>query len=293
MHLIVNPAAAGGRLGREWPQMSQRLRELGLDAQVSITKAPGHASDLAAEAIAGGADVVVAVGGDGTICEVLQAFKAAGPVALGIIPVGTGNDAARTLGIPLQLEEAVRALHGGRRRRVDLMKAGDRVVLNAIGIGLLGTINVNSTNIKWVRGIGAYLVAALGTLFNYPCPTIQLTGDRTRYTGPMTILAIHNGVTTGGGFRLCPKAVPDDGELDATLVVGTNVPARIGAVVDAIRGTLARKSFTQEIRFTTLDLVTEQRLAYHWDGNPAYIEPPGMHFEILPGALEVIVPASA
>jgi YegS/Rv2252/BmrU family lipid kinase len=293
MHLIVNPAAAGGRLGREWPQMSKRLRELGLDAQVSTTKAPGHAADLAAEAIAGGADVVVAVGGDGTICEVLQGLHAAGRAALGIIPVGTGNDAARTLGIPLRLEEAVRALRAGQRRRVDLMRAGDRVVLNAIGIGLLGTINVNSTNVKWVRGMGAYLVTAVVTLFDYRCPTIELVGDRTRYTGPMTILAIHNGVTTGGGFRLCPKAVPDDGELDATLVVGTNVPTRVGAVVDAIRGTLARKSFTQEIRFTRLDLVTEERLAYHWDGNPGYIEPPGMHFEVLPGALEVIVPAKA
>ena len=291
MHLIVNPAAAGGRLGREWPQMSKRLRELGLDAPFSMTKAPGHAAELAAEAIAGGANVIVAVGGDGTICEVLQGLHAAGRGALGIIPVGTGNDAARTLGVPLRLEEAVRALRAGHRRRIDLMRAGDRVVLNAIGIGLLGTINVNSTNIKWVRGIGAYLVAALGTLFNYPCPTIELISDRTRYTGPMTILAIHNGVTTGGGFRLCPKAIPDDGELDATLVIGTNVPARLGAVVDAIRGTLARKSFTQEIRFKRLDFVTEERLAYHWDGNPGYIEPPGMHFEVLPGALEVITPA--
>lgn len=290
MHLIVNPAAAGGRLGREWPQMAKRLRELGLDAPASMTKAPGHAADLAAEAIAGGADVIVAVGGDGTICEVLQGLHAAGRGALGIIPLGTGNDAARTVGVPTRLDEAVRVLRAGHRRRFDLMRAGDRVVLNAIGIGLLGTINVNSTNIKWVRGIGAYLVAALGTLFNYPCPTIELVSDRTRYTGPMTILAIHNGVTTGGGFRLCPKAIPDDGELDATLVIGTNVPARLGAVVDAMRGTLARKSFTQEIRFKRLDFVTEERLAYHWDGNPAYIEPPGMHFEVLPGALEVIAP---
>jgi YegS/Rv2252/BmrU family lipid kinase len=293
MHLIVNPAAAGGRVGREWPQLSKRLRELGLDAPHSMTKAPGHAADLAAEALAGGDDVVVAVGGDGTICEVLQGLHAAGRGALGVVPLGTGNDAARTAGVPLRLEEAVRALRAGHRRRIDLMRAGDRVVLNAIGIGLLGTINVNAANVKWVRGIGAYLVVAVATLFKWHCPTVELVGDRTRTTGPMTILAIHNGVTTGGGFRLCPKAVPDDGELDATLVTGTNIPQRLGAVVDAVRGTLARKPFTQEIRFKRLDLVIEERLAYHWDGNAAYMDPPGMHFEVLPNALEVIAPPKA
>jgi hypothetical protein len=202
-----------------------------------MTKAPGHAADLAAEALAGGDDVVVAVGGDGTICEVLQGLHAAGRGALGVVPLGTGNDAARTAGVPLQLEEAVRALRAGHRRRIDLMRAGDRVVLNAIGIGLLGTINVNAMNVKWVRGMGAYLVVAVGTLFKWHCPTIELVNERILYTGPMTILAIHNGVTTGGGFRLCPKAIPDDGELDATLVTGTTIPTRLGAVVDAMRGT--------------------------------------------------------
>jgi len=290
MHLIVNPAAAGGRVGKNWPRLCNRLKELGLDLPFSSTEAPGHATQLAAEAAAQGADVVVAVGGDGTICEVVEGLHAAGRGALGILPLGTGNDAARTLGLPLKLEPAVRVLLAGHRRRVDLVKAGDHVVLNAIGVGLLGAINLNSTEIKFVRGIGAYLVAAVGTLFRYRCPHIVLESDQFRYDGPMTILAIGNGPTTGGGFRLCPNAVPDDGELDATLVSQTTVPTRLGAMVDAIRGTLARKPFTQEIRFTRMVLKIDERQPWHWDGNPSYLEPPGITFEVLPKALEVVVP---
>jgi YegS/Rv2252/BmrU family lipid kinase len=290
MHLIVNPAAAGGRVGKAWSRLRTRLTELGLDAPFVVTEAPGHATRLAADAAARGADVVVAVGGDGTICEVVEGLHAAGRGALGILPLGTGNDAARTLRLPLKFDAAVRTLRDGHRRRVDLVKAGDHVVLNAVGIGLLGAINLNSTEIKFVRGIGAYLVAAVGTLFRYRCPHIVLESEGFRYEGPMTILAIHNGPTTGGGFPLCPRAVPDDGELDATLVSQTTVPTRLGALVDAIRGTLARKSFTQEIRFKRLVLTIGEREPWHWDGNPAYLEPPGITFEVLPGALEVVAP---
>jgi diacylglycerol kinase (ATP) len=289
VHLVVNPAAAGGRVGRQWPRLRERLAAVGLDLPFSVTQAPGHASALAAEAVASGHDVVVAAGGDGTICETLQGLHGTS-CALAVLPLGTGNDAARTMGIPLRLEDAARAVLAGKRRRVDVMRAGDRVVLNAIGIGLLGAINVNAQSIKWVRGIGAYLAAAVGTLFRYRCPDIRLTNGRSEYQGPMTILAIHNGVTTGGGFRLAPHALPDDGELDATLVTFTGVPARLSALSHAVRGTLARKAFTREFRFSRLELLCSERLPYHWDGNPAYVEPPGMTFEVLPCALDVVVP---
>lgn len=293
MYLIVNPAAAGGRLGRSWPRLHARLAAAGLDLPFSMTRAPGHAAELAAEAVAAGHEVVVAAGGDGTLCEAIQGLHAAGRGTLGILPLGTGNDAARTLGLPLELERAARVVLAGHRRRVDLMRAGDRVVLNAIGVGLLGSINVNASTIKWVRGIGAYLAAGLGTLFNYRCPEIELTNGTFHYRGPMTILAVQNGVTTGGGFRLCPGAQPDDGLADATLVTHTGIPSRVGALTHCIRGTLGSKPFTREVRFHRLELRCAERLPYHWDGNPDHIDPPGIAFEILPSALEVVVSGPA
>ena len=288
MLLIVNPAAAGGSVGRHWPGLHRRLRSAGFDPPLVFTESPGHATELAAEAVRQGETLVVAAGGDGTICETLQGLHDAGGAALGILPLGTGNDAARTLGLPLRLEAAARAISAGRTRRVDLILAGDRVVLNAIGIGLLGAINVNAASIKIVRGIAAYLAAAAGTLFRYRCPEIALSGGGSDFRGAMTILAIHNGVTTGGGFRLTPTAIPDDGELDALLVEATAVPARLVRLVAAVRGTLPKKPGSHELRFTRLRLETTVALPCHFDGNPSSIEPPGMIFEVLRAAQEVV-----
>lgn len=292
MLLIVNPAAAGGRLGRQWPRLHARLRAAGFDPPLVFTEAPGHATHLAAEAVRRGETVVVVAGGDGTICEAVQGLYDAGGAILGILPLGTGNDAARTVGVPVNLEAAVQVITAGTTRRVDLMRAGDRVVLNAIGIGLLGAINVNSTKIKFVRGIAAYLAAAAGTLFSYDCPEIALSTGPFKYRGRMTILAIHSGVTTGGGFRLTPAALPDDGSLDALLVEATSVPARLARLVAAVQGTIAKKRGSHELRFTRLELETAVPLPCHFDGNPSHIEPPGMTFEVLPAAQVVLAPPS-
>jgi diacylglycerol kinase (ATP) len=291
MLLVVNPAAAGGRLGKQWPRLSSRLVAAGLDSPSVFTRAPGHASELAARAVRGGERLIVAAGGDGTICEVVQGLHDAGGGVLGILPLGTGNDAARTVGVPLSLEAAAQVLLAGATRRIDLIRVGDRVVVNAIGVGLLGAINVNAASIKVVRGITAYLGAAVGTLFSYRCPTIALTNGSFAFRGRMTILAIHNGITTGGGFRLAPAALPDDGTLDACLVEATSVPGRFTRLVAGVRGTLGQKPGSHELRFTTLELATDVRLPCHYDGNPSHIDPPGTTFEVAPGALHVVTAA--
>jgi diacylglycerol kinase (ATP) len=288
MHLIVNPAAAGGRVGRQWPRIRQEIKAAGLDVPFELTKAPGHATELAASAVRRGADIVIAAGGDGTICEVVQGLHDAGRGALAVLPLGTGNDAARSLGLPLAVGAAARLLLAPRRRRVDLMRIGDRVVLNAIGIGLLGSINVNAAAIKMVRGIAAYLIAAVGTLFTYDPIPIELVGDGVEFRDGMTILALHNGVTTGGGFRLTPGALLDDGMLNACLVGPIGVPKRLARLVAALKGTLGQKPGSLEFRFRRLALSTEVRIPSHLDGNPFYIEPPGTVIEVLPGALEVV-----
>lgn len=290
MLLVVNPAAAGGRLGRQWPRMHARLRAVGFDPPFVFTEAPGHATQLAAEAVRLGETLVVVAGGDGTFCEAVQGLHDAGGAVLGLLPVGTGNDVARTVGVPLNLEDAAQVITAGATRRFDLIRAGDRVVLNAIGIGLLGAINVNSTRIKIVRGIAGYLAAAVGTLFSYDCPEIALSTGPFKYRGRMTILAIHSGVTTGGGFRLTPAALPDDGALDALLVEATGVPTRLARLVAAVQGTVAKKPGCHELRFTRLELETAVRLPCHFDGNPSHIEPPGMTFQVLAGAQEILAP---
>lgn len=289
MLLIVNPAAAGGRLGRQWPRVQNLLESLGLRAVWAFTRAPGHASELAFEAVAKGTEAVVAAGGDGTTCEVAEGLHQAGGGVLGILPLGTGNDTARTLGVPSKLAAAVACMRHSQVREVDLMQVGSRVVVNAVGLGMLGAINVRAASLKKVRGLAAYLAAALHTLFRYRSPTVTLESDSFTYSGPITVLAIHNGPTTGWGFRLAPGAVPDDGQLEACLVEGVGVAGRIPRLFAALRGTLHRWPKFHFLRFQRLCFSCQEPLDVHLDGNPARFEPPLLKVSVLPRALRVLV----
>lgn len=291
MKIIVNPAAAGGRLGREWPRLEKKLVENGLEAATVFTEAPGHATDLASAAVTDGVERIIVAGGDGTICEAVEGLHRAGSGELAILPLGTGNDAARTLGIPLDLEGAVRAALNGCTRSVDLIRVGDRVVFNAIGVGMTGDINQRAVKIKMVRGIVVYLMAAVSSLFRYRMQMVRVVADGHEYSGSMLILAVHGGPTTGGGFALTPPAVPDDGMLDACLVPEVNVVGRLVRLVAAMGGTLGRKRGTLELQAPWLELHFGRPLPAHLDGNSVTLEPPMVRFEVLPGALRVVVPA--
>jgi YegS/Rv2252/BmrU family lipid kinase len=287
---IVNPAAAGGRLGREWPRLEGRLAENGFRPQTVFTEAPGHASELAAEAVAAGAERIVVAGGDGTVCEAAEGVYRAGGCELGILPLGTGNDAARTLGVPTAFARAADTAVNGRPRSVDLIRIGDRVVLNAIGVGMTGDINDRAMKIKWVRGITMYLLATLSALFRYQMRPVRMITDDGEIKAEMLILAVHGGPTTGGGFALTPKAVIDDGLLDACLVEEVGPGGRLMRLAAAMRGKLGEKRGAYEVQARSLELHFDRPLPAHLDGNSVTLEPPVVKFEVLPGALQVVVP---
>jgi YegS/Rv2252/BmrU family lipid kinase len=289
--IIVNPAADGGRLGRDWLPIAERLATCGLSAPVVFTEAPWHATELAAEAVAEGVQRVVVAGGDGTVCEAAEGLHRAGGGELAILPLGTGNDGARTLGVPLGLEEAARAAVDGRIRSVDLIRIGDHVVFNAIGVGLTGDINdrammIKAANVPLLRGIIVYLVAALSSLFRYRMQRVRMVSGDRNYEGTMLILAVHGGPTTGGGFALTPAAVPDDGLLDACLVEEVGPLGRLMRLVAAMQGALGAKKGTHELQALWLELHFNEPLPAHFDGNSVTLEPPLARFEVMPGALK-------
>ena len=175
MRTIVNPAAAGGRLEREWLRVQPRLEAAGLVCEAVYTEAPYHAAEIARKMVAAGASRILVAGGDGTVCEAAEGLaEAGGGCELAILPLGTGNDGARTLGIPTDLAGAARAALGGTVREVDLIRVGDRLVLNAIGIGLTADINQRAARIKWVRGIAVYLGTAAVSLCKFRAPKIRI-----------------------------------------------------------------------------------------------------------------------
>lgn len=288
--LIVNPAAGGGRLAREWPRIEHRLRDRGLTSPVVETNAPNHATDLAQRALEDGVETVVSVGGDGTMCEVIAGMVRVGRGTLGILPLGTGNDAAGTLGIPVELDAATDILVAGETRSVDLIRIGDRVALNAIGIGLLGDINTRAVRLKRVRGIAAYLAAALASLCTFRSPKVRLSSAEIDLEEEMTVLAVHGGPTTGGGFKLAPGADPTDGLMDICFVGRLPLLSRPRRLVAALRGTLGSLPRSQTFRLPAFTLQFESPIPCHLDGNVWQLDPPRIDVEVLPRAIKVLTP---
>lgn len=287
MRVIVNPAAAGGRVGREWPGLAPRL---GPEASVVFTEAPGHATGLAEDAVRAGEGRVVVVGGDGTVCEAAAGLLRAGGGSLGIVPLGTGNDAARSLGIPRDLDRALEVVRGDVVERADIMWVDGHPVLNAIGVGLVGDINRRAARIKHVRGMGAYLAAAVASMLRYASPRVRVETDDGGWDGDITMMAIHNGPTTGGGFALTPAASPWDGRLDLCLVPAVPVYGRPPRLVGAMLGRLDRWPDTFMRQTTVLEIAHDVPLPAHLDGNDHELAPPRTRFEVEPAALAVAVP---
>lgn len=212
---IINPAAGRGRSLKIWNSIKDKI---GFPHEFVLTKAPGEAADIAASAHHRGFCRVVAVGGDGTICEVANGivFK---DLEIGIIPAGTGNDFARTVGIPLEPRAALAVLEKGRPEHIDLGKHEKGFFINVAGVGLDAEVaRATNEDVKFLTGTPAYVFALMMTLMHfYPRKaTIEIDGKTIHRK--LWLAAIGNAKYYGGGMMICPDAVLDDGLLEVCLV---------------------------------------------------------------------------
>lgn len=276
--VILNPAADRGRAIRLRGDVVGAAAAFGrLD--VALTTGAGTAVEIAAEAAAGGYDVVAAAGGDGTANEVanglLQSASGA-PPALGLVPIGSGNDYAYGLGLLDPLDVAVGRLFNGKRRPVDVAQIEDdrgrrRLVCNAVGIGFDAAVAIESLKIRRLYGFPAYLLAALRSLaWRFHAPELQLHFDGG--TGQQAIrqkallLAVGVGPRVGGGFRLTPDASFVDGLLDSCLARPMGRATMVAMLVRAMRGTHVTSPLVEMRRSRIIELVADRPLPIHVDG---------------------------
>jgi YegS/Rv2252/BmrU family lipid kinase len=232
---IANPYAAGGRAGRLWPHMAQRLRERLGDLTVRLTDSAGHATRIARELVDEGYDLIVAVGGDGTISEVANGFlQDDQPVRreaqLGILPVGTGADFQRTLGIPSDIDQAIEILAAGKSLAIDVGKIGfvardgsrqQRYFVNLTSFGMGGTVAASARNLLTaLGGKMGFLWATFKTVATYRGRhvSLELDGNGQPLSFFITNVAVGNGRFHGGGMRPCPTAAVNDGVLEVTVI---------------------------------------------------------------------------
>lgn len=304
---IVNPASGGGRTGARWREWEpEALRRLP-GARIMHTVAAFDAARLATEAVLAGSRLVIAVGGDGTVNEVVNGMMAAGEPArtesaLGILPCGTGSDLARGLGIPTEIGASLtliaagaakaRALDVGRLRCVSLAPGGAAVVRHFVneadfGLGAEVTRRVNARTRR--GGRATYLWTTVCALLRWRNPEVELRADG----GPPQTLKIKsvflaNAPYAGGGMCIAPGARADDGKL--RLVV-FGCLGRIEAIRRLGETYEGREIEHPLVRYSDCaDLLADssEEVLVECDGEPVGRLP--ARFDLVPGALRVIAP---
>ena len=300
---VLNPAAGSGRAARVQARLAQALRRAPFEAHLLLSEGPGHAAELARQA-ALQADAVVAVGGDGTVHEVAAGLLAATrPVPLGLVPVGSGNDFARALGVPARWPDAVQALASacparadvGRVRWVDDDGEHEAHFVNAAGLGFDAAVALAVRDAKALPGAAGYLLAALRALRHFRPPHLHLdvhpsVGAIERFEGPHFFAYVGNGRSSGGGIPLTPSASVWDGHLDACLVRSLTARRVMQLIPLALRG---RHGSAEEVHLRPirhLRLQAHPPAPLHADGEVLTSRAHRVDINILPGGLPVLRP---
>ncbi len=251
--VILNPYSNRWNAQKRWPEAEAALKAAGVDFSLDVSKRAGGLEPLAANAVQDGYQTVVVAGGDGSIGEVVNGLAAswkpgqAFPVQFGILPMGSANDFAFAVGLPLSLPDAAQVIALGEAKQVDLCKCNERFFLNNSGAALEPYVTTKHEQIQWIKGITRYLVAAVWAIMDKPEWRGHIEWDDGKFDGPLSLVSVGNGRRTGG-FFMTPHADPCDGKL--TLAFG--------------------------YRGTRLGLFSALPRAFK-EGAGSYLELPGMH----------------
>jgi diacylglycerol kinase (ATP) len=291
--LIVNPSAGRGRAGKHIAAIRSTLLELGIETVMSQTRGPGDAVDLAQRAKQDGFELVIAVGGDGTIYEIVNGLaRAAGAgVAgtLGIIPIGSGNDFVKMLDIPPGWQAACRRIAKGGSRRVDVGRLNDRFFVNNVGMGFDAQVGIEALKVTWARGKSVYMLAlARNMLFSYRTPNVKIEMDGESFSRQITLLTVGNGRCSGGGFWLTPSAEIDDGLFDVCIGRKMSKIQILALVPYVMKGTHVTHPEVQMARTRRIVVSSDEPLPVHADGEIIYTAATRIEAELLPHKLELI-----
>ncbi|MEV5677368.1 MULTISPECIES: diacylglycerol kinase [unclassified Streptomyces] len=288
--LFVNPTAGRGRGAHAAQPAASALRDAGFSVRTVLGEDADDALHRARQAVAAGTGALIAVGGDGLMSLALQAV-AGTTTPLGVVAVGTGNDFARALGLPVRDPAAAgrlaaRALKSGGVRDIDLGRAGERWFGSVLASGFDSRVNDRGNRMRWVGGRFKYDLAILAELAAFrPIPyRIRLDGGDVREI-EATLIAVGNGSTYGGGMRICADAVMDDGLFDVTVVADCGRATLLKVFPKVYRGTHLSHPKVTVHRVSSIELAAAGVTAYA-DGEP--LGPLPLTATCVPGAVRVL-----
>jgi diacylglycerol kinase family enzyme len=292
--VIVNGGAGGGHDDAAAARMRAALAQAGLDAELVLAASGEEMIAAARRGVGAGARLVAAGGGDGTMNAVASVLVGTDTV-FGVLPMGTLNHFAKDLGIPLDLDGAIRNLAQGRPRRVDVGEVNGRIFLNNSSLGLYPDIVRDRERQQRRLGRGkwpAAMWATLAALRRYPFLSMRLRVGNEHLARRTPFVFIGNNRYTMAGLAIGERERIDDGIL--SLYVAQH-PTRFGLLrfaFDALRGKLAKRSDFDVLHVPDLEIATRRKhLRVATDGEVTVMQPP-LRYRVRPGALTVMVPAA-
>ncbi|GAB4335731.1 MAG: diacylglycerol kinase family lipid kinase [Calditrichia bacterium] len=284
--LIINPRSGRGKGGRVGPHIHKLFRDSSCDILAYYTERRGHARQLA-ERIKNDVDIIVAAGGDGTVHEVVNGMVG-GNAALGVIPVGSGNDFAKPLKMPKDLKKAVQIILENKRQKIDLGKVGNLYFPNGFGIGFDAYVVKESNSIQKLRGVLIYLYAVIKQALKYSNREMTIRVDGQVSTKDVFLIAIGNGVAMGGGFYLTPEASLTDGQFDVCIIRGLKKWEIFLHLPKVFWGGHVKMKQVEMLKTNELLIEAPGGVAAHADGELLPDESTRFEVELIPRALEVI-----
>jgi diacylglycerol kinase (ATP) len=296
---LVNPASANGSTGRRWPEIARRAAAAGLQGEPLFSRSAGELTELARSAADDGAELLVVVGGDGSIHEVVNGIASREGVEIAVIVRGTGWDFARSLGLPRNLDRGIEVALSGRPRVIDLGRAtyrlpgggeGQSYFANVASAGMSGAIaqRANDSS-KALGGKVSYILATFAVFARWTSNEIRVSVDGETRHARMHDVIVANGLSVGGGMKLCPGAKPDDGIFDVLLIGDLTKRDLVLTMPKIFRGTHLPHPKAELLQGSSITVDAAEPLPIQLDGEQPGTTP--ARFEIVPQALRVRVPA--
>ncbi|RMG60786.1 MAG: diacylglycerol kinase family lipid kinase [Calditrichaeota bacterium] len=251
------------------------------------TEGRGHATELASRAVEQGADMVVAIGGDGTINEVGRGLVGS-QTALGVIPAGSGNGFARNFDIPLDQPQAIRMLLAPAIRTIDVGQINQHYFFNVAGLGLDAQVAARFDRFG-IRGPLPYFLVGAREFLRYTPQPIALSNEKEQRTIHPLVFSIANLPQYGNGAVIAPDARPDDGQLDVCILYPISIVTALTQVYRLFNGTIQQVREYETFRIRSLKVERPRADYIHTDGDPHWADRV-LDIQVLPRQLRVAVP---
>jgi len=297
---IVNPVAGNGSGGKSVTTIKSYCDSKNINYKLYLTKYPLHATEIAKE-LSSGFSHIIAVGGDGTVNEVLNGIHINNNTVFAVLQIGTGNDLVKNFNYPTNLIEMLDVIHNESKQiiiDIDLgqvkyttgssNKEENHLFINNLGIGFDAYVGYLNQHNKVLKGVSSYVLSVLKALFNYKMVECNIQFDDKKITGKKLMLTIGNGISSGGGFYLTPRAIIDDNYLDVSIFDEISRFRLLNVLPKALVNKLETVEETKMYKSKEINIELAEPYYVHCDGEIISKEIKKTQIKCLPNALKLI-----